>query len=285
MGILDTLNNFTEKINKAADKITNSNQQIIASSGLDGLGIVNKDNASATLTSMSIPLTKVDNDTRKLSVNMERFNSKHDYIMNVTNWFNNIQFGQMNTEIDCIKIQFINTIYAIYPCRNSIDLDELIAKGVFLSRDINTIGIVLGYFNYTDIQKQTLNNLNLQLIGIEGIIEINNAIDLADKGLPYISLDKTKFIHIISKFVHDKYYKKGAYNNILTQTETDMSNSINSFSDRVQEVGKELIEDIKETTKSTRVSLDKPDTQEIHKVSLNKKEELSNEKTKISLKK
>jgi hypothetical protein len=241
MGIMDTLNNLTNQLNNAADKVLNSNNTYNgAAQGTEGLGIINTDNANGQLASPGGFINKVDKDSRKLATYMEQFIDSDKYVQYISNWFSSIGIGtELAGSVVNINIptqQGVYTPYSVFACRNQAEADNALA---YLSQNNNgQQNVLIGYIAYSTREIQTANTCNTQLIGISEINEINNAIDLADKHLPYIATSKAKFVSIISKYVHDLYTGKNggvsaqvAFNSATSGVES----SLNGFSNRVQE--------------------------------------------------
>lgn len=289
MGLLDALNNLTQQMNKASDKIVNSNQQNVVpgSYGTQGLGIINTDNANGNLESPIAFNDKVDGDTRKLATDISKFCNNREYMEYIDDWLN--KTGLFVTSMNncfitaqmraIINNQEFITVYDIYCCRDQNEADSVL-KEIQLIRGQNQL-VVIGYMNFSSSQEKTAKQMGIQLVDISGICEINNAIDLADRNIPYMTFSKTTFLHLLASSLHDKY--KNIQRNELTQAAASIGNTLDSLGDRTSEALKDFSDGIGlgaglGATENTTVN-----TQQVNnKVSLEKKDD-AKDNAKVSL--
>ena len=247
MGLMDTLNNLTQQMNNAVDKITNSGTQGVQSTpvnqGLAGLGVVNENNSNGNMQSPAGFMDKADTDIRKLATFIDRFTDNSRYIEYLNKWFtetglfivtpmNNCILLQMNTNVNN---QPFTANYNVYGCINQSEADAVL-QSIGTTSNMNGVTIILGYINFNDNEIRTAKQYNIQLIGIEGILEINHAIELADSRLPYVTFDKSSFLHMLASALHNKYKMTQQYGgNTFDNMTNNMSASLNNFGERTSE--------------------------------------------------
>mgnify|MGYP000006617880 FL=1 len=247
MGLMDKLNNLTQQMNNAVDKITNSNAQgaqgAPVNQGLAGLGVVNENNSNGNMQSPAGFMDKADTDIRKLATFIDRFADNSQYIEYLNKWFtetglfivtpmNNCISLQMNTNVN--NQQFVAN-YNVYGCINQSEVDTVL-QSIDMSPNMNGVTIILGYINFNDNEIRTAKQYNIQLIGIEGILEINHAIELADSRLPYVTFDKSSFLHMLASALHNKYkMAQQCGGNTFDNMTNSMSASLNNFGERTSE--------------------------------------------------
>lgn len=277
MGLMDTLNNLTQQMNNAVDKITNSNAQGVqgapVNQGLAGLGVVNENNSNGNMQSPAGFMDKADTDVRKLVTFIDRFTDNSQYVEYLSKWFtetglftvtpmNNCISLQMNTNVNnqnkwftetglfvvtpmnnCISLQMNTNVnnqtfvanYTVYGCINQSEVDTVL-QSISMSPNMNGVTIILGYINFNDNEIRTAKQYNIQLIGIEGILEINHAIELADSRLPYVTFDKSSFLHMLASALHNKYkMAQQCGGNTFDNMTNSMSASLNNFGERTSE--------------------------------------------------
>ena len=244
---MDKLNNLTQQMNNAVDKITNSNAQgaqgAPVNQGLAGLGVVNENNSNGNMQSPAGFMDKADTDIRKLATFIDRFADNSQYIEYLNKWFtetglfivtpmNNCISLQMNTNVN--NQQFVAN-YNVYGCINQSEVDTVL-QSIDMSPNMNGVTIILGYINFNDNEIRTAKQYNIQLIGIEGILEINHAIELADSRLPYVTFDKSSFLHMLASALHNKYkMAQQCGGNTFDNMTNSMSASLNNFGERTSE--------------------------------------------------
>jgi hypothetical protein len=126
----------------------------------------------------------------------------------------------------------------VFACRNQAEADNALG---YLTQggasNTSVANILIGYINYSMQEISTANTCNTQLIGISEINEINHAVDLATKRLPYVAVNKAKFVSILSKHVHTFYSNQvGGVNAQATfnNAASGIESSLNNFGNRVQ---------------------------------------------------
>lgn len=238
MSFLDTLNNLTQQLNNAADKITNSGtrpaQTDAVNHGLSGLGVVNENNSNGNIQSPAGFMDKDDSDVRMLATFMNRFEDNSQYVEYLRDWFVKTDLFNVSTDGICIKVQskLNNITYDVFGCKSQGDVDKVLNNPM----SNGDVAVIVGYINFNDNEVRTARQYTVQLIGIEGILEINHAIELADSGLPYVTFDKASFLHMLAGALHDKYKAMGKdVNSTFNNMSGTMSNSLNSFGDRASE--------------------------------------------------
>lgn len=222
MKVFDILNNVTDELNSIADKITGSDKNDSnASCTIQGLGIINTDNANGNIESLTCNL--IDSDKRKLDTDMSKFSTDKEYKNSVVDWIKytnifNIEDTDtyINAQLNIIDKKPFSINYKIYCCINIKEVNEVLNK---IKQDSNNI--IIGYLNYNNDIKSIARNKNTQLIGVDEINEINSAIDLADKSLPYIIINKASFTHLVAHELHKKYTKKNCLYNVQNKVSLD----------------------------------------------------------------
>lgn len=235
MSFMDTLNNLTQQLNNAADKLTNSGTQSnVGNQGLNGLGVVNENNPNGNMQSPAGFMDKADTDVRKLATFMDRFTDNSQYVKYLRDWFTKTDLFNVSTDGICIKLQskLNNITYDVFGCNSQAEVDKVLSNPM----SNGDIAIIIGYINFNDNEVRTAKQYVVQLIGIEGILEINHAIELADSGLPYVTFDKASFLHMLAGALHDKYKAMGKdMNSTFDNMTGTVSKSLNNFGDRASE--------------------------------------------------
>lgn len=247
MGLMDTLNNLTQQMNNAVDKITNSNAQGVqgapVNQGLAGLGVVNENNSNGNMQSPAGFMDKADTDVRKLVTFIDRFTDNSQYIEYLNKWFTETGLFVVTPMNNCISLQMNTNVnnqtfvanYNVYGCINQSEVDTVL-QSISMSPNMNGVTIILGYINFNDNEIRAAKQYNIQLIGIEGILEINHAIELADSRLPYVTFDKSSFLHMLASALHDKYkMAQQCGGNAFDNMTINMSASLNNFGERTSE--------------------------------------------------
>lgn len=215
---MDILNNITAGLNKIADDITGSNknkESISSNTGLNGLGVLNAKNESTTVNTLNNILQKVDTDKRKLPVYMNQFATVEQYCDRLRDWiattemFNiDVSSNEKQYIIANVKDEYASQLfdrnYKIYGCRNIDEVNNTL-KHIETTQNISdNYKLIISYSNITKQQKNMAKQINVEIICANDIIEINDAIDLADKGLPYVAVGNS-FVHKISRCLNNKY--------------------------------------------------------------------------------
>lgn len=247
MGLMDTLNNLTQQMNNAVDKITNSGTQGVQSTpvnqGLAGLGVVNENNSNGNMQSPAGFMDKADTDVRKLVTFIDRFTDNSQYVEYLSKWFTETGLFIVTPMNNCISLQMNTNVnnqpftanYNVYGCINQSEADTIL-QNIGMAPNMNGVTIILGYINFNDNEIRAAKQYNIQLIGIEGILEINHAIELADSRLPYVTFDKSSFLHMLASALHDKYKMAQQYGgNAFDNMTSNMSASLNNFGERTSE--------------------------------------------------
>lgn len=247
MGLMDTLNNLTQQMNNAVDKITNSGTQGVQSTpvnqGLAGLGVVNENNSNGNMQSPAGFMDKADTDVRKLVTFIDRFTDNSQYVEYLSKWFTETGLFIVTPMNNCISLQMNTNVnnqpftanYNVYGCINQSEADTIL-QNIGMAPNMNGVTIILGYINFNDNEIRAAKHYNIQLIGIEGILEINHAIELADSRLPYVTFDKSSFLHMLASALHDKYkMAQQCGGNAFDNMTSNMSASLNNFGERTSE--------------------------------------------------
>lgn len=247
MGLMDILNNLTQQMNNAVDKITNSGTQGVQSTpvnqGLAGLGVVNENNSNGNMQSPAGFMDKADTDVRKLVTFIDRFTDNSQYVEYLSKWFTETGLFIVTPMNNCISLQMNTNVnnqpftanYNVYGCINQSEADTIL-QNIGMAPNMNGVTIILGYINFNDNEIRAAKQYNIQLIGIEGILEINHAIELADSRLPYVTFDKSSFLHMLASALHDKYkMAQQCGGNAFDNMTSNMSASLNNFGERTSE--------------------------------------------------
>ena len=252
MGLMDTLNNLTQQLNNAADRLTNSdNQQVMGNNqvignnkGLNGLGNIYSTHENGVMESPSVSVRKIEEDVRKITTYIDKFQDSYQYTNYFVKWFTDTGLFNVSSNGVSILLQMNTNVnnqpfvanYSVFTCIKQADIDA--AFKMLESNPINNgTAIIIGYVNFFDNHIAMAKRLGIQLIGIEGIQEINSAIDLADNKLPYVAFDKSLFLHVLSSALHDKYKSQQPINgnNTFDNMANQMSTSLNNFGERATE--------------------------------------------------
>lgn len=273
MGLMDKLNQLTQKLNNAADRLTNNTggqqgnvntQQFTinpngatssGTEGLGGLGNIYSTHENGVMESPVIP-SVVTTDNRKLTTYIDKFIDNYQYSEYIRNWL--VETGLFNVTANGNSLQAqMNTIvnnqpfvanYNLFVCRTQADADAAL-------KQIETDGVpagttvLIGYINFNANQQNTAKYFKVQLIGVDGIQEINSAIDLADSKMPYITFDKSLFVHVLATEVHNKY--KAQQPGYTGNTMTDMANGINAS---LTNIGEQTTQAVEKLINNTNVS-------------------------------
>lgn len=185
--------------------------------GLDGLGNINTNNASATVASPAGFLAKSDADTRKIALDNTKFNTNTDIANYLADWLRtqcNIE-GTTNNDIVLAQLP-INGAVVNYSIKCVKDENEFIQAVQNIDTVINTgtKTVLFGYYNVprTSEIESRIKQSGIELFTLQDIYDVNGAIDSADKKLPYLSISQGKLSNIVAKIVNEKYKQQGALN-------------------------------------------------------------------------
>ena len=164
---MDTLNNLTQQMNNAVDKITNSNAQGVqgapVNQGLAGLGVVNENNSNGNMQSPAGFMDKADTDVRKLVTFIDRFTDNSQYVEYLSKWFtetglftvtpmNNCISLQMNTNVNNQNKWFTETgLFVVTPMNNCISLQ--------MNTNVNNQTFVANYTVYGCINQSEVDTV------------------------------------------------------------------------------------------------------------------------------
>lgn len=191
--------------------------------GLEGLGVINTNNASATIDSSSLTVEKYDTDVRKFSTDGNKFTSIESFYEYLQNYLNNTGIVSVSPVADEIKQQLnfsfifyaqFNTMadntsvengFCIFACPSLENVKSII--NLLQNSSVSNIPnkrVAIGYFNYDNNIKSMAKQVNLDLMGYQDILDLNNAIDSGDKKLPYMNIGNS-FEIILAKQLNHKY--------------------------------------------------------------------------------
>lgn len=184
---------------------------------IEGLGNINTNNASATVTSPDAFLSKTDTDNRKIALDSSKFNTSEDVAIYLSNWLQT-QCGvstSINNSVLAFAIPIANNMvsYSIRCVKDNTELEQFVQ-----SDQMNNLAnagklVIFGYFsNSTTDVINRLKQVNAETFGIQEIYEVNSAIDSADKKLPYLSINQSKFSSMVAKKVNERYKAQGTFN-------------------------------------------------------------------------
>lgn len=257
MGLVDSFNEITEKINKAVNDIANkveqtttnviqnsntNDQSAVVEGSLDKLGAINLTTNGEPMETPRSFLEKTDTDNRKLATDLSRFTTIESYKRYLENYFVstelfNVEKSDYN---NCFCIQLFQNpsneglinrfrIFAVLSTDDvKVLMDNIKASNI---TDNTEKFVALGYFRYDKYIKKEADQLGLELFGAEEINEVNEAIDIAEKKLPYISISKNALHNILANALNNKYRALMAQtqaqannNGFLQNTQNNMNN-------------------------------------------------------------
>lgn len=266
MGIMESFNNFTSKVDKKLNelgaKAGEKTSDIINNNGvstpvaqhhenegsLEGLGNIPTASNTQALETPGSRLYKADTDDRKLATYMTNFASDEDYTKHLENWF--ITTGMFNVcdAVENTKQEIgITNITMVQPCimsgtpmintnliiigitDNKLKnvLDNIAAKNINTS--VNRI-VIVGFNDYTVEDMQLALSMGVDIIDSEAIREINNAVDSADAKMPYIKTGN-KLHNILAECINSKY--RGI--NVSTVSNQGIVDKFNSVTSSIDE--------------------------------------------------
>lgn len=236
MGIFEKLNELSNKMNEVADKVCgnlNGNMENIAESvnntingvdnniiekpsirnGLEGLGVLNTKNSSAYLETPYGYLVKTDTDKRKLATDYRRFKDTTDYRRYLEKYISSINSFEVSNALvetvmelnyhDVFTCHYDNEEFCVCVVLDYTDIDRIL-MAVSTSETLkNKKKVIIGFFNYSNEMKNMASNNCVEFIGTSDIHDINDAVDLADKNLPYLGLGKGTLKHKLSSTLNN----------------------------------------------------------------------------------
>lgn len=252
MGLIDTLNNLTQQLNNAADKITNNDgqQNYCSKQGLDGLGNIYSTHENGVMESPSAGMRHVEQDNRKITAYTDKFKDSYQYTSYLVKWLNDTGLFTVASNGVNILVKMSTTVnnqpfvasYTVFACLKQTDVDAIFKLIETTPVSSGTI-VIIGYVNFNETQINIAKNSGIQLIDVDGIQEINSAIDLADSKMPYVTFDKSSFLHILSNALYEKYKSQQCINagSTFDNIGNQMSTSVNNFSERATEAVSGLV--------------------------------------------
>lgn len=206
MSLINIMEDLTNRMNSLAGSVTSKGNEYSNKSGLDGLGALNRENLVANIKSQNSILTKNDTDIRKIPT---MCNNSEEYINSMMNWAKNIDANATQSN-GCIQFTIGTVGISMYPCINEDALNILLSN-LGVSNDNK---VIIGYFNISSNNKAKILNVNAYAIDIDGINEINKAVDDADKGIPYLTLEQN-IKSTIAKELNTRYKKEFSLEGIV----------------------------------------------------------------------
>ena len=254
MGFLDSFNNLTNQINKKvnelADNLTNSVSNAVnnndvsnipqqdISNSVDGLGSISTTSCNGTpLETPGANMYKYDTDSRKLITNIEDINTHEEYCNKIRKFIDDTGAFIITDLSDDIKSKInyssifkirhtTGNEYYVVPVLNVNNLVELIESiGKNIRTMDNTKIAIVGYCQYCDEISYAAKKYNVELFGSTDVFEVNSAVDLADKGLPYISFNKNSFAYLLASTLNDMYKKKNNSTVCVNDINTDANDT------------------------------------------------------------
>lgn len=206
MSLINIMEDLTNRMNNLAGSVTSKGNEYSNKSGLDGLGALNRENLVANIKSQNSILAKNDTDIRKIPT---MCNNSEEYINSMMNWAKNIDANATQSN-SCIQFTIGTVGISMYPCINEDALNILLSN-LGVSNDNK---VIIGYFNISSNNKAKMLNVNAYAIDIDGINEINKAVDDADKGIPYLTLEQN-IKSTIAKELNTRYKKEFSLEGIV----------------------------------------------------------------------
>lgn len=185
--------------------------------GLEGLGNINLNNASATVESPNSFLAKTDTDSRKIALDSSKFATNDELASYLHDWL--LTQCNINTATHSNILSFMLPIngkpisYSVVCVKGESEFTQEAQ-----SERIQSLGsekvVIFGYYNAPKNNEvaSRVKQLGIELFTLTEIYEINSAIDGADKKLPYVSLNQNKLSSMVAKSVNEKYRKQGTMN-------------------------------------------------------------------------
>ena len=185
--------------------------------GLEGLGNINTNNASATVESPTGFLAKSDTDNRKIILDNTKFNTNTDVANYLADWLRTqCNLEAYNTD-DVVSLQIpgngIATSYIIKCIKDENEFMQLV-QNIETINNTGTKTVLFGYYNVpkTPEIEGRIKQSGIELFTLQDIYDVNGAIDSADRKLPYLNISQGKLSSIIAKIVNEKYKQQGTLN-------------------------------------------------------------------------
>lgn len=185
--------------------------------GLDGLGNINTNNASATVASPTGFLAKSDTDNRKIALDNTRFNANTDIANYLADWLRtqcNIE-GTINNDTVLVQLHINGTMigYSIKCVKDENEFMQLV-QNIEIVVNTSAKTVLFGYYNVprTPEIESRIKQSGVELFTLQDIYDVNGAIDNADRKLPYLSISQGKLSSIIAKMINEKYKQQGTLN-------------------------------------------------------------------------
>ena len=254
MGLMDKLNQLTQQLNNVADRLTNNagsyqnigGGQSVGAYGLGGLGNVYSTHENGVMES-PVNQCEVAADNRKLTPYIDSFTDNTQYVEYIRNWFISTGVCNVAANGNCTQLQIQKTVsnqpfvenYNVFACKTQSDVDAVFKQIESYGVPVGTT-VLIGYINFNTEQVNLAKHYKMQLIGVEGIQEINSAIDLADHKMPYIAFDKSQFVYVLATALNDKYkaQQQGYTGNTINDMAQGITASLNNIGEKTtQTVG------------------------------------------------
>jgi len=223
--------------------------------GLQGLGNININNASATIENTGLIMDKLDSDSRKIAVSNTMFNSAEAYYTYFVNYMQNTGLlkvsdvhGMVRQTLNYNNLFIVEkissgeafTIFTVFPendILNIINALQLLPQHPEIQLPVRKVAI--SHSNFTREVINEAKHLNLELLGYNAIYDINNAILSADNKIPYANISASSFASQLAKGLNTKYRSESSTN--ITQQLGDQAQSIKnnlgtSFSDGISQL-------------------------------------------------
>lgn len=207
MGIMEALDNITDELNRVADKLTTGYEQYKETGDLSSLGNINLNNSTDNI---SISNRQYNRDERMLETDTSKFSTSEEYTGYIGKWiantglFSDIQIENFVRASLVSKEQTSNYIIvgilSVAELRDTLErIRQSIVNGE--QREI----VVMSYNNYIGEQLKDISMLGVQLVGIDEILEINHAIELGLRNLPYVAFNRILFVNKLAYELNKKY--------------------------------------------------------------------------------
>ena len=187
--------------------------------GLQGLGVINTDNASATIDNHNLSSgMQPINDSRKMETDMNKFSSVENFCSYLKQFM--IDTTVLNVqEVD--QTMFTATFadgetYLVVACPTVNNLQSAVSYLQTNPTNLPAKRVAVGFF-YTDNNVSNLGRqAAVEVFGYNEILDLNNAIASADSKMPYMHMGAATFESKLAKLLNAKY-KETATGNIGTQ--------------------------------------------------------------------
>lgn len=207
MGIMEALDNITDELNRVADKLTTGHEQYKETGDLSSLGNINLNNSNDNI---SISNRQCNRDERMLETDTSVFNTSEEYTGYIGKWiantglFTDIQIDNFVRASLVSKEQTSN--YIIVGILSVTELGDTLerVRQSLVNGEQREI-VIMSYNNYMNEQLKNINMLGVQLVGINEILEINHAIELGLRNLPYVAFNRILFVNKLAYELNKKY--------------------------------------------------------------------------------